>query len=323
MKKRLKVVGALFVLVSLSGAASFFWASSKAQARLARTVETHRVDFPIPFPLTDAERAELGEGADPGQVALERARARGKHLVEARYVCAECHGKDFGGGTLVDDPAVGRLFGLNLTLGRGGVTAKYTAADWDRMVRHGVRPDGTPTPMPSSDFVAMSDQELSDIVAYLRSLPPVDRELPRPSYGPLMTLLLATGEVHLSADENDHHRTHAVMPPQANEGPEFGRHLVVVCNGCHGTELVGGPIVGAPPDWPPAANLTPHADGLAGWTFDDFQRALREGKAKDGRALRPPMAGLTVYAANITDTELKAMWAYLQTVPAKPDPGAR
>lgn len=338
MKTLLKVVGALLLLVSLSGAASFFWAKSKANARLTRTFETHRHDFPIPFPLSDAELAELRAekakalpadadpatdalaGVDLNAVALERAQARGKHLVEARYACIECHGKDFGGATMIDDPAIGRVMGMNLTGGRGGVTAQYTASDWDRMVRHGVKPDGTPSPMPSVDYAAMSDQELSDVVAYIRSVPPVDREVPRPTFGPVGTVLMATGKILLTAETYDHQQQHAVRPPEATEGPEFGKHLVGVCTGCHGPELAGGPIPASPPDWPPAANLTPHADGLAGWTYEDFARALRQGQAKDGRALRQPMANMVVYAANITDTELKSMWAYLQTVPAKPDP---
>lgn len=338
MKTLLKLLGALVVLVSLSGVASFAWAQSKAKARLSRTYETHRHDFPIPFPLSDAELAELRAekakalppGADPATdalagvdvnaVALERAQARGKHLVEARYACVECHGKDFGGATMIDDPAIGRVMGLNLTRGRGGVTAKYTASDWDRMVRHGVKPDGTPSPMPSVDYAAMSDQELSDVVAYIRSAPPVDREVPRPTFGPVGTVLMATGQIALTAESYDHQQPHALRPPEAAVGPEFGKHLVGVCSGCHGAELAGGPIAASPPDWPPAANLTPHADGLAGWTYEDFARAMRQGQSKDGRALRQPMANMVTYAANITDTELQAMWAYLQTVPAKPAP---
>lgn len=338
MKTLLKVVGALVVLVLLSGAAGFFWAKSKAMGRLERTYETHRVDFPIPFPLSDAEVAALREekakalppdadpatdvlaGVDLGAIALERAQARGKHLGEARYVCIECHGKDFGGGTMIDDPAIGQLFGMNLTAGKGGVTEKYVAADWDRTVRYGVLPSGKPTPMPSVDYAAMSDQELSDIVAYIRSLPPVDKDMPRPTLGPVGTVLMAANKINLSAETYDHQQAHLVAPPAESEGPEFGKHLVSVCTGCHGPELVGGPVPGGPPDWPPAANITPHADGLAGWTYDDFVGALRQAKSKDGRALRPPMAAMVNYAANITDTELKAMWAYLQTVPPKPDP---
>lgn len=334
MKRVLKLVGALVALVLLSGSGAFFWAKSAAKTRLAQHYETHRVDFPIPFPLTESELADLRAekakalppGADPATdvlagvdlkaLALERAQERGKHLMEARYACVECHGHDLGGGTMIDDPAVGKVLGVNLTAGKGGVVAKYTSADWDRIVRHGVLPDGRPTPMPSVDFAAMSDQELSDIVAYIRSVPPVDREVQRPVLGPLGSVLMATGKINLTAETCDHQKPHAAAPPTAAVSLEFGKHLVQVCAGCHGSNLAGGPIPGGPPDWPHAANLTPV--GLPGWTYDDFVRALREGKSKDGHTLRPPMAGMVTYAKNITETEFKAMWAYLQSVPPAP-----
>ena len=48
------------------------------------------------------------------------------------------------------------------------------------------------------------------------------------------------------------------------------------CTDCHGGNLSGGPISGAPPEFPPAANLTPSGD-LAHWSDADIVRALREG----------------------------------------------
>ena len=100
---------------------------------------------------------------------------RGRHLVTARYGCAECHGANFGGGVMVDAFPLGSLLGPNITTGQGSRTLQYSPADWDRIVRHGVLPDGRPAVMPSIDFVQMSDQELSDIIAYIRSFP-ADRQ---------------------------------------------------------------------------------------------------------------------------------------------------
>ena len=68
---------------------------------------------------------------------------------------------------MIDDPAIGRVRGPNLRPARGIARASYTMADWDRIVRHGVKPDGKPAIMPSDDFFKMSDAELSDIVAYV------------------------------------------------------------------------------------------------------------------------------------------------------------
>lgn len=329
--------GTLVGVLVVGGGAAYAWATNAARTKLAATHDVHRVDFPIPFPLSDSEMAELRTarsgvaatpavggradalaGIDLNALATERAVARGKHLVEAFYACAECHGTDFGGGVMVDDPAIGRLMGPNLTTGTGSRTLAYTAADWDRIVRHGVRSDHTGSPMPSVDFFAMSDRELSDIVTYIRSLPAVNKEMPAVSFGPLGKVLLATDQMRLSATRHPtrHAVTHAVLPPVAGTGAAFGRHIAQTCTGCHGETLAGGPIKGGPPDWPAAANLTP--TGLAGWTFNDFKRALTEATSKNGVALREPMAGIRRFAKNMSEAELRALWAYIESLPARP-----
>jgi mono/diheme cytochrome c family protein len=222
---------------------------------------------------------------------------------------------------MIDAPPIGKILGPNLTTGQGSVVGAYAVADWDRIVRHGVKPDGTPAVMPSEDYFAMSDRELSDIIAYIRSMPPVDAVVPPPTFGPVGTLLLATGELRLSAEQlGDHQAAHAAEPPVEGPTAAFGAHLAAVCTGCHGAALAGGKIPGGDPAWAPAANLTPHADGLAGWTYEDFERARTEGKRRDGRELLAPMTQITPYGRNMTVVDRQALWAYLTTVPAQADP---
>ncbi|MCA9571737.1 MAG: c-type cytochrome, partial [Myxococcales bacterium] len=234
----------------------------------------------------------------------------------------ECHGKDFGGGTMVDGPAIGRMLGPNLTEGEGSVTLGYTMADWDRIVRHGIRRDGKPAVMPSEDFLYMSDRELSDIVAYVRSVPAVDGSVDERSLGPLGAFLMAMGEFKLSCDNEhlDHGAAHEMEPPDEAPDATYGKHIAQVCSGCHRSGFEGGPIPAGPPDWAPAANLTPHEDGLAGWTYEDFTTALQEGKRKDGTPFAKPMDLIPPYAQQMTEVELQALWAFLQSLEAKPDP---
>ncbi len=330
-------VGGLLGLCVLVGGSVYLWASSAASAKLAATYNVHRVDFPIPFPLSDAEvaalRVERGAtatrnpatrssdplaGVDLNAIATERAVARGKHLIESRYGCAECHGADFGGGVMVDDPALGRLLGPNLTLGTGSRTLKYAAADWDRMVRHGVKPNGTGSPMPSKDFFLMSDRELSDVVSYIRTFPAVNKEVPAVTLGPVGKVLVALGKLPLSADlhPTKHLINHAALEPEAVANANFGKHIAQTCTGCHRPDFSGGPIIGGDPSWPPARNLTP--TGLAGWSYDDFLGALRGGKSKDGRVLLEPMASMPKFAKNMTDIELQALWEFVKALPAAP-----
>jgi mono/diheme cytochrome c family protein len=220
---------------------------------------------------------------------------------------------------MIDNAAIGRVMGPNLTSGKGSVTVGYTPTDWDRIVRHGIRRNGTPALMPSQDFQEMTDQELSDIVVYLRSQPSVDREVPGLKLGPVGKMLIATGKLPLSADIIPHDKPHAVSPPETNATIEFGRHLAATCTGCHQSDLGGGKIVGGDPSWPPAANLTPGPEGIGEWSLADFTRALREGKRPDGTALRQPMANVTTYTRRITGTELEALWSYVRSVPALAD----
>lgn len=334
MKKLLKWAAIAVVVVVVGLAGGFGWASSAAAGKLAQSYEAHSVDIPVPMPLSEAELAEIKgaggeaeaggeEGApaaiDEQAIALERAIARGKHLVSSRYVCVECHGKDFGGGVMVEDPAMGSILGPNLTSGAGSRTKDYTIADWDRIVRHGIRADKRPALMPSEDFVNMSDRELSDIVAYIRSMPAVDKEVPQSSLGPVAKVLMATGKFPLSADMvHDHQGTHTAEAPASEVTPEFGKHVAQVCTGCHRADFSGGPIPVGPPSWPPSANLTSHKDGIAGWTFEQFADVMRTGKRADGTMVLEPMSLIPQYGAKMTDTEMKALWTYLQSLPPVP-----
>jgi len=316
MKKLLRVALILVACLLVAGAATFMWASASSAKVLARTIETHTSDFPVPFPLAEGEVAELGlDDTGARRVALERASERGRHLVSSRYACSECHGADFSGGVMVDAPIMGRILGPNLTGGVGSRTTGYTAVDWDRIVRHGVLPDGRPAAMPSEEFQLMSDQELSDIIAFLQAQPPVDNEVPPVQLGPLGRVLIATGRLPLSADRiASHDGPHPSAPPAAEVSVEFGRHLAGVCTGCHGADMAGGPIPGGDPSWPPARNLTPHTSGLAGWRYEEFVTAMRESRRPDGTALQPPMTAIAPFARNMSDVEMEAVWLYLRSV---------
>ena len=318
MKLILKIVGALLLIVVLAGAAFYGWASIRTTRVLARTFAPHSSNIPIPFPLDEEEVQRLGlTEEESSQVATQRALERGRHLVEARYACVECHGTDFSGGVMVDDPLIGRLLGPNLTSGRGSRTVGYGPSEWDHIVRHGVLPSGRPAAMPSEDFQGMSDQELSDIIVFVQSHPPVDNEVPPVTLGPLGKVLMATGQLPLSADMIEpRDGPHPPTPPAAEVSLEFGRHIAGVCSGCHGPNFAGGPIAGGDPSWAPARNLTPHATGLGGWSYDQFVAAMREGRRPDGTALLEPMTLMLPYAQRMTDVEMEALWRFLQSVPA-------
>ncbi len=233
--------------------------------------------------------------------------ARGEHLVRAVSSCTECHGADLGGKSLMDSPVMARLAGTNLTSGRGGIGGTYSDADWVRAIRHGVRADGSPLVfMPSESYQALTDADLGAMIAYLRTVPPVDREMPKPRIGPMARVLhVAVGFPLLPAELIDHHATRPEPTPGVTA--EYGTYLGAVsgCTGCHGPALAGG--------GGPGPNITA-GGSTAGWSEADFLRSIREGKRPDGTAISEEMPWKSYRA--MSDDELKALWLFVRSMPA-------
>lgn len=240
--------------------------------------------------------------------------ARGEHVMKALAKCADCHGDDYGGRTMVDDAAIGRLSGPNITTGRGGVLAGMTDADLERAIRHGVAKDGRRLVlMPSHEYQLLSDEDVGVLIAYLRTVAAVDREIPPNRVGPLARALYAAGKMPLFPADAVTHGNELVASVTPDSTVEYGRYLASGgCSGCHAQNFSGGPIGGAPPDWPHASNLTP--TGLAGYDYAAFVKVLTDGTRPDGTTLHPVMP---VQATKLmTPVEMTAIWKYLQTVPA-------
>ncbi len=257
--------------------------------------------------------AELSLDLPP---ADSTALARGRHLTLTRG-CVECHGADLAGQVIMDAMPMAYIPSTNLT--PGGVGATYTDADWIRAIRHGVRPDGKSLwIMPSMAYTRLSPSDLASLIAYLKSVPPVQKSFPPKQFGPIGRMLIARGELKPAASTVNHDLPFSAAPPK---GPtaEYGEYIVYMCRHCHGTNLNGG-IIEGPPGAPPTANLTQAPDALGRYTERDFFRALREGKKPEGTQMDPQFMPWTVTSA-MTDTEIQAIWAYLQTVDPLPTGG--
>jgi len=243
--------------------------------------------------------------------------ARGRHIAVTRG-CTDCHGDNLAGNKVIDEPVMARLSGVNLTRGRGGIGGQRTDEDWVRAIRHGVAPDGRALLfMPSHEFNPLGDEDLGALIAYIKSVSPVDSEIPENRVGPVGRALFLAGQLHLVPAELIDHDAPRNAPPAPGPTKEYGAYLATGCTGCHGAGFSGGKIPGGPPDWPAAANLTPDAEtGLGKWTEQDFFRAMRQGKRPDGREIRAPMPWKAM--AQMTDDELRAIWLHLRSIPAKP-----
>ncbi len=255
--------------------------------------------------------------ADPVFVPVddEAAIERGRHLAEVVTTCTQCHGPDYSGLEMADDFLLGRLWASNLTPGRGGI-ADRSDADLVRSIRHGIKPDGRPVlMMPSQYLYHLSDEDLGAVIAFLRSLPPVDREHPGLRLGPVTVLAIASGRVPdlIPANVLAEEPPRMEQPPVAAT-PGYGEYLVETsgCKVCHHDNLSGGRHPLALPEEPPPPDLR-SSSRAAAWSEDDFLLVLRSGVTPEGDRLDPRWMPWPAIG-RMSDTELRAIHRYLRTL---------
>jgi mono/diheme cytochrome c family protein len=225
----------------------------------------------------------------------------GRRLATVRG-CNDCHGKEVEGQVMFDQPMIGRVVAPNLT----AAVRKYSDAELEAIIRHGVRPDGRSLLiMPSEVFAAMNDEDLAKIIAFLKSVPETAGPGPSVSAGPMGRLGLVTGQFKMVAQLI----AETVPPPEAtSEEAKHGRYLArTICAGCHGTALHGD----TNPEF-----TTPDLRVVAAYSPDDFARLLRTGVALGGRDVGVMSEQARKYLSQLTDAEIAALYSYLHSMPA-------
>jgi len=261
------VLGGLFVLIVLAGLALY----PIGMKKLSRT-----------YPNITVETVNIPADAD--------AIARGKHIATI-WACTRCHGEDLSGRKITNDPLsgivplLGTISAPNLTSGRGGIASSYSDTDWVRAIRHGVMPEGTGEAL-MFDYSTMSDQDLDDLIAYLKQVSPVDTIYPDTHFGFLLPVLSNISLLTPAAEKITHG---APRPADPSPGAtvEYGQYLSTICTACHGTGI--GSVV-------------------KNWKQADFIRTFQTGVLPDGKQFGPTMSSNTF--REMTDTELTALWLY-------------
>jgi cytochrome c2 len=234
--------------------------------------------------------------------------ARGRTLATLSG-CTGCHTANLGGQTMIDGFPFAKLASSNLTRGQGGVATMYADADWDRAVRHGIRWDGTPLfLMPSHEFNRMSDDEFGRLLAYVKSVPPVDRTPATRVIYPLARVLHTFGAPLVPAEKIDHTSQRNPQPPP---GPTlaYGEYVAGACKFCHGENL-GGQKVGGEPGAPPSPPIGP-SSVVGRWTEAQLIQTMRTGITPEGRKLRNEYMPWQVVGA-LGDDELRGLLMYLK-----------
>ncbi len=167
--------------------------------------------------------------------------AHGQHIAET--LCEGCHGTDLSGiNNWFAAGPLGTVDSANLTSGDGGVGQTFTDEDFVRAIRHGIDPKGKPTFMPAVVSTShMSDEDLADVIAFIKSVPPVDHVTYGKQFTPLAKILFAAGMLPSFPAEVVSHETH-VTAPAPGVTAEYGSYLVDThdCHVCHGQNMNGG-----------------------------------------------------------------------------------
>ena len=243
--------------------------------------------------------------------------AYGKHRAES--LCEGCHGPDLSGiNKFFNAPPLGIIDSANLTAGEGGIGREFTSVeDYVLAIRHGVDEKGQPIYMPAVPATShLSDKDLGSIIAYLKTVPPVNNQTNGHHFTPLAKILLAAGVLGKLPVEEVSHVAHVSAPP-VGVTAAYGKYIVDIndCRICHGANLNGGQF----PD-PTQKRITPNLTpgGEPGfWTEEQFINTIRTGATPSGHPLDPKLMPWKDFR-NLSDDELKAIFIYLHSLPKLP-----
>ena len=258
--------------------------------------------------------------------------ARGRYLVE-NLGCFECHGEHewtkhdapliegTRGAGYADFPLAGlpgRVIPPNITPDPETGAGNWTDDMLARAIREGIGHDGRALfPfMPYPDMGQMSDEDLASVIVYLRSIPPIRKALPKTEIIFPVKYLMRGAPQPI---------TEPVPQPDVSTPVKRGGYLVTIaaCTDCHtpqakgqpirGLEFAGGFILEGPWGRVASANITPDPSGISYYDEALFLEMIRTGYVK-ARKINQIMTWW--HFRNLTDEDLKAIFAYLRTLKA-------
>jgi mono/diheme cytochrome c family protein len=266
--------------------------------------------------------------------------AEGKYLFFGPAHCMECHAKksDYPPNTPVTAmiPSggfefklpVGTMYSPNITPDDETGIGRLTDGQIARTLRYGVGSDNRAI-LDFMPFHNMSDADLSAIISYLRTLPPVHKEVPRMHFNVLGKIVKAFILRPVGPSET--------VPESVAKGPtvEYGRYLansVANCKGCHtnrdmmtggyiGEDFAGGLKIESdqhPGNFYVTRNLTP--DNQFG-QIKDWSETVFISRFRSGRVYKDSPMPWEAFQ-QMSDADLKAIYRYLKTLkPVHNDPG--
>lgn len=288
---------------------------------------TYKRDFSA-VPLPDIKASQ-----DPAVIA------HGAYVANALAHCSACHGngestnkldlpadpKDLRGGYVLKAGPFGVFYPANLTPDPETGIGKLSDAELARVIRHGVAPNGGYDPLMAFAVGPMSDEDLTGVISYLRSLPPIKNAVPRDEWGLLAKALSGKFNPRMT-------KAPPYVPPAEEPNVKRGEYLAngpALCFGCHTPIDPAAGFVETGPRFSGASepeidkldekfelfapNLTPDPETGALASFDEeaFVNRFR----KIGRAAAQGTVMPWDNFKQMTDGDLKSIFAYLRSLP--------
>jgi mono/diheme cytochrome c family protein len=261
--------------------------------------------------------------------------AQGQKL--SAMLCRNCHldantGR-FTGRRLIEAPQFGDIYSRNITSDKTHGIGNWTDGQLAVLLRTGVKPDGTYLPPYMPKLVHLSDEDLMSIIAFLRSDHPwlqADATVQPTSKPSFLTKFLT----NIKAFKPFEYPTQPIPQPDTTNSVAWGKYIALgqlECFACHSKDFAkndyynpekslgffggGNELFDASGKKITSLNITmdPQA-GIGRWTEEEFINAVKYGQVPNGQqGLREPMQPY----ARLTDNEVRAIWAYLKTVPVQ------
>lgn len=258
----------------------------------------------------------------------------GKHLVLGAAHCVACHSTSKNADSLVragaDVPlsggyqfkfALGTFYTSNITPDSATGIGRYSDRELARALRHGIGRSGESL-LPFMKYQNMSDDDIRDVISYLRSTRPVRNKVPDNNVTIMGNVVKAFLLKPVGPSGNV---PHTVTPDTT---AVYGKYLVTKitqCAGCHsqhdgvgnvvGAEFAGGsPMAraGSNVELTPPNLTTDSSSRIFSWSQRDFIKRFRMGRVNPYSEMPWPSY------STMSDVELKAVYNYLKTIkPAK------
>jgi mono/diheme cytochrome c family protein len=262
--------------------------------------------------------------------------ARGKYIFDAAN-CVGCHtdtargGARLAGGKAIETP-FGAYYSRNITPDPELGIGSWNEDAFHRALREGIAPSGAHyfAAFPFTSFTRMTDQDVADLFAYLRTQPPAAVEnrahdVPFPfdarfSMVPWRALYFTPGAFTADPDHDAFWNRGAYLVTAVAHCPE-----------CHSPRNVlgaiesdrlfgGGTLAGPGVHYAPNITSDPQ-DGIGKWRTEDVIAVLKLGALPNGEFVGAPMSGVVEGTKQLTDEDRLAIATYIKSLPAVPGKG--